>query len=400
VRILNICMNTLLFAAIGLAGAQNADAQEINWEIYGAAQADLVQDFNRVDPAWDDTLRPSKIPTTEGVFGDDGQSFISARQSRFGLRAGRELAGRPFLVKFEFDLFGAGANEGETTFHLQHFYGQWGPILAGRTDTVFMDGDIFPNTIDYWGPPGMVYVRNPQIRYTHTTGAHEFAVALEMPSDDIDPGQIRIIDPSIGANLQGDEEVPDLTGHYRYTGGWGHFQAGALMRSIGYETAGTPGNEPADDAFGWGINLTSNIKLFKSDVIHLGLVYGEGIASYMNDGGVDLAPDGVIGDLTGEPVPLLGYTAYYDHSWNDQWTSSIGYSRTEVDNTSFQAGDAFHSGEYASVNLLYRPDPNLLIGGEVLWGRREDNNGDDGDDTRLQISLRYSFSSNDFRGAS
>ena len=54
------------------------------FEIYGFAQADYVQDFKRVNPAWDDTLRPSRIPTEEGVFGSDGQSIIGVRQSRCG----------------------------------------------------------------------------------------------------------------------------------------------------------------------------------------------------------------------------------------------------------------------------------------------------------------------------
>ncbi len=395
-----LSMSAMLFGAIAFSvlTSQSARAQDskTTFEIYGAAQADLVQDFNRVDPAWDDTLRPSRIPTITGQFGDDGQSIISVRQSKFGVQMNRELAGRPFTLKFDFDLFGAGANEGETTFHLQNFYGQWGPILAGQTYSTFMDPDTFPNTIDYWGPPGMPYVRNPQIRYTYTSGANEFAVALEKPSDDIDPGQIRIIDPAIGLNIQSDEEFPDLTAHYRYTGDWGHFQIGALLRTIGYETLGTPGNEPADDAMGWGLNASANIKLFASDVIHLSVVYGEGIASYMNDGGVDLAPDGVLGSLTGEPLPLLGFVAYYDHTWNDELTSSIGYSRTEVDNTSFQSADAFNTGQYASVNLLYKPDPNLLMGAELLWGQREDNDGAQGDDVRLQVSFRYSFSTNDF----
>ena len=25
-----------------------------------------------------------------------------------------------------------------------------------------MDPDVFPNTIDYWGPTGMMFLRNPQ----------------------------------------------------------------------------------------------------------------------------------------------------------------------------------------------------------------------------------------------
>src|SRR5581483_1256799 len=55
-----------------------------HFEVYGFAQADYIQDFNRVDPAWDATLRPSRIPTTDGKFGSDGQSIISVRQTRFG----------------------------------------------------------------------------------------------------------------------------------------------------------------------------------------------------------------------------------------------------------------------------------------------------------------------------
>jgi hypothetical protein len=113
----------------------------------------------------------------------------------------------------------------------------------------------------------------------------------------------------------------------------------------------------------------------------------------MNDGGVDLAPEGVPGNLEAKAVPLFGVDLYYDHYWNDEWSSSIGWSRTQVDNTSFQSADAFHSGDYASVNLLYTPDPNILMGAEFLYGRREDNDGATGEDYRLQISVKYSFSS-------
>jgi hypothetical protein len=41
-----------------------------------------------------------------------------------------------------------------------------GPLLAGQTNSLFMDGDVFPNTIDYWGPAGMVFYRNVQLRWT------------------------------------------------------------------------------------------------------------------------------------------------------------------------------------------------------------------------------------------
>lgn len=379
-----------------------------SFEIYGFAQVDYIQDFKRVDPAWDATLRPSKIPTTDGIFGDDGQGIISVRQTRFGVRATQPIGGRDLFVRFEFDMFGVGGDAGQTTFRLRHAYGEWGPILAGQTNSLFMDGDSFPNTIDYWGPNGMVFLRNPQIRYTYKTGANQFAIAIEQPSNDIDPGNVRLLDSDIADSLQGDEELPDLTAQWRYTGDWGHVQAAGILRRVGFETAGTPNNEPSDSKVGWGINLTSNIKVFEKDVIHLGAVYGEGIASYMNDGGTDLAPEAdpavappIAGlpppGLRGDVVPLLGLMAYYDHYWNDQFSSSIGYSRVQVDNTNFQEPTAFKAAQYASVNLLYTPSDKILMGGEFLWGTREDKDGEEGEDYRLQLTFKYNFSSNDFR---
>src|SRR5688572_20151188 len=198
-----------------------------NLELYGFVQLDAIQDFNRVNPDWDATLRPSRIPTEEGQFGGDGQSIFSVRQSRLGTKATGMLAGRPYEAKFEFDLFGTGVDAGQTTFRVRHMYAKWGPFLAGQTNTLFMDGDIFPNVIDYWGPTGMVFVRTPQIRWTFlNSNGWEAAVALEHPSDDIDPGRIRVFDEDIAANIQGDEQLPDLTAAVRYGGEWGRVRLG------------------------------------------------------------------------------------------------------------------------------------------------------------------------------
>ena len=369
------------------------------FEVSGFAQLDYIQDINRVDPDWEATLRPSKIPTIPGAFGSNGQSIISVRQSHLTLQANQpDVGGNDLYIKFDFDLFGVGAQAGQTTFRLQNFYGKWGPLLVGRTDTLFMDGDIFPNIIDYWGPPGMVYLRDPQIRLTYKKGPNEFAVAIEEPSNDVDPGNLREIDPSLGG-VQGDEKIPNFTARYRYDGGWGHVQVAGLLRSVGFDTLGTPDNKPSGSELGWGVNLTANFNLTKNSVIHVGGVYGNGIASYMNDGGVDLAPAGQVlvpTSVHAEAVPLFGVMAYFDHKWNEHFSSSIGYSQTQVTNSSLQLPDAFQVGRYASVNLLWRPDPHIMMGAEYLWGQREDKDSATGDDNRVQFSFKYSFSSKDF----
>lgn len=375
------------------------------FEVYGFGQVDYIYDFNRVDPAWDDAFRPSKIPTTDGAFGSDGQSSLSVKQSRFGARASGMAGERPYEGRFEFDLFGTGVDAGQTTFRLRHAYGRWGPVLGGQTNTLFMDGDVFPNVIDYWGPTGMVFVRTPQLRYIISDSPGFYAaVAVEKPGNDIDAGQLRQIDPDLAAGLTNTEELPDLTGQVRWTGDWGHAQLAGIVRQLGFETVGAPDNEPKGDELGWGLNGTTAFKM-GSATGRVGVVYGEGIASYMNDGGMDMAPETttefqppnlVILRGRAEAVPLLGITAYLDYAWSEHWSSAIGYSLTQVDNTNFQEPTAYHRGEYASANILWTPHPRVMTGAELMWGQRTDNGGAKGDDFRLQFSFKVSFTSNDF----
>lgn len=388
----------VVLGALGAPGAMAQQDDKPHVEIYGFVQADYIQDFNRVQPEWAATLRPSKIPTIDGLYGADGQALISARQSRLGVMMNFPTSNKTVYTKFEFDMFGVGDDAGQTTIRLRHAYGQWGQWLAGQTNSLFMDVNIFPNVIDYWGPAGMVFLRNPQIRWTPISNDKKsFAVAIENPSNDIDTGILnREFDPDLVAGIQGVQKIPDFTAQYNAQQKWGHWQVAGILRQISFETANAPGNDPSGSELGWGIDLTGNYKFNKNNDLLAGVVYGEGIATYMNDGGVDLAPGGNIADPDAESVPLLGISVYLNHSWNDRFTSAFGFSQTSVDNTSLQDTDAFNTGQYASANLLYYPTKNVFIGGEALWGHREDNNGDSGDDFRTQISFHYNFTTNDF----
>jgi hypothetical protein len=390
--------STLIITAVGYPA--HAAETGRSFELYGFAQADFIQDIGgRLDPDWDDAFRPSKIGI-DGQFGGDGQSSISVKQSRFGVMGtmptGEKSA--PLDFKFEFDLFGTGADAGQTTFRLRHAYGEWGSLLAGQTNSLFMDGDVFPNTIDYWGPAGMVFYRNVQIRWTpYRADRSHFAIAIERPGNDIDSGNLRLIDGFENAQVQNDEELPDLTAQYRIGGDWGHLQIAGILRKVGYEIRATAADPWTDGSeTGWGINVGSSINTVGKDKLLLQVVYGEGIANYMNDGGMDLAPSasfsaGNVAALRAETVPLTGVVAYYDHYWSEQWSSSIGYSFTEVDNTNFQDPGSFNKGEYASTNLLYYPGDNLMLGGELLWGKRTNNDGASDDDVRFQFTVKYNF---------
>jgi len=135
---------------------------------------------------------------------------------------------------------------------------------------------------------------------------------------------------------------------------------------------------------------SAGIHTFGRDRILLQITYGEAIANYFNDGGNDLGPNGT---LTGAAtIPSLGWMAYYDRYWSDQWSSAVGFSEHRQDNVGGQAASAFQTGQYFSVNTLWSPVPSFMTGLEFLWGTRENNDNNDGNDTRLQLSLKYNFS--------
>jgi hypothetical protein len=378
-----------LLVVIGAAGQVRAEDKP-RLEIYGFIQMDATYDFNRSHPDWTAALRPSKIPVNcpgDPGCGMDGETNFSVRQSRFGVNGFIPTSAGELKTKFEFDMFGVGVDEGQTTIRLRHAYGELGQFLAGQTNSLFMDGDVFPNTIEYWGPAGMIFYRNVQARWTFLKqGGAKAAVALERPGSAIDAGKLNEIDPAFGANVQSWNKYPDLTGQIRQDGSWGHLQAAGILRWLGYDT---PDRSISGHKTGWGINLSGAVHTVGKDSVLAQVAYGEGIANYFNDGGNDLAPRSAAGGA--EALPILGWLLYYDKYWNDKWSSSAGYSVTDQNNSGGQTATAFSKGQYASVNLLHYPAKNVMVGGEFLWGKLELNGGNASHDNRIQFSTKFNF---------
>jgi hypothetical protein len=377
------------------AAAPAKPASEAHLDAYGFIHTDGIYDFKRVDPAWNATLRSSKIPVTcpgDAGCGQHGETILSVRQSRLGFKGYLPTELGELKTWFEFDLFGVGVDAGNTTMRIRHVWaelGQWG---AGQTNSLFMDGDLFPNTIDYWGPTGMVFLRNPQVRWTPVKSeSMKLGVALEAPGAGIDAGKAALIDPTLQAkpwNL-----LPDFTAQFRYTGSWGHVQVSGILRDLGVE--GTVANAQAHrHTVGWGGNLGHVLELgsftdfLRGDQLLAGIVFGYGIANYMNDGGNDIAPTMA---LRPAAVPSLGWTAYYNRTWNEYFTSSVGYSQHRQFNLDGQTATSFTQADYFNVNLLWHPVHQMFVGPEFIWGKRKNKDSQSGTDSRVQISFHYDF---------
>jgi hypothetical protein len=336
-----------------------------------------------------------KLPAFANEFGEDGHFFAGVRQSRFGAKGFVPTDLGELKTIFEFELFGTGVDAGQTTFRLRHAWGELGQIGAGQTWSPFMDPDVFPNEIEYWGPNGMVFFRNVQLRWTPwQKGDSNFMMALERPGASADQGDYA--GHIALQNVKGRFPLPDFSAHYRRAGDWGHVQIAGMLREIKWDDLNADEFDLSGHVTGWGFNVSSNLKIAKKHVARLQVAYGHGVQNYWNDAPVDVGIQSNPGNprtpIVGKALPILGVVAFLDLNWNAKWTSTVGYSLVDIDNSDGQSDDAFKRGHYAVANVLYYPTANVMLGPEIQWGKRENfRDGFTSDDFRVQFSAKYNF---------
>jgi outer membrane DcaP-like protein len=292
------------------AGAQDA-AQSVpisRLDIYGFVMTDLGYDFKTNNPDWFDVNRPSELPSFQDEFGRNGKTYAGVRQTQFGVKGYQSTPMGELKTQFEFDFFGVGPDAGQTTIFPRYFYSEIGAFGAGQTDSPFTDINVFPNTLDYWGPNGTVDFRNVQVRWMPIRGETRLTLALERPGSTQDPGllanRIEV------QNIRGRFPLPDFTGDYRQAWNRGYVKGSWVLRKIKLDDLlPNDGFNLDDSVIGWGV-------------------------------------------------------------WTDKWITSVGYSQLAVDNTILQRPEEFHRGQYAIANLLYSPQEHMLFGGEAQWARR------------------------------
>jgi hypothetical protein len=369
---------------------------ESTFQMYGYVMLDAGYQFNQNHPDWFDVIRPTQLPSFKDEFAPNGKTYFGVRQSRLGVKSTTATKFGELKTQFEFELFGTGVDAGQTTFRLRHAYGELGQFGAGQYWTVFGDTDAYPNSLEYWGPNGLVWFRNIQFRYMPLKGKNAVTIALERPGASGDQGVLadRIELQGIKPKL----DLPDLTGHVRFNRDWGHLQFSGLVRRIKWVDTISDQFDLSGSEVGWGANVSSSLKFGKKDVGRFQVTYGEGVENYMNDAPVDIGikrsnSSDPARPIKGVALPVLGLSTFLDHNWSKQFSSAIGYSMVNIENSEGQAADAYHRGHYALTNLLFYPYENVMVGGEFQWGRRENSrDGFASNDYRIQFSFRYNFS--------
>jgi hypothetical protein len=392
VRRLIIALVLTLVSTATFAQQPAADEPKPRIDIYGFVMLDIGQNFKTINPNWSDTMRVTRLPSAEEQYGKDGSTFAGVRQSRLGFKGFNPTALGELKTTFEFELFGTGVDEGQTTFRLRHAYGELGKFGAGQYWSPFMDIDVFPNTLEYWGPTGMVFFRNVQVRWMPAKG---LTLAIERPGASGDAGVLA--DRIELQNVKGRSPMPDFSGEYRFSGEKGYFEVAGMLGQMKWDDLLDDQYDLSGSATRWGVNFSTNVKFGARTTLRGQLVYGEGIQNYMNDAPVDVGivrnPGNARSPISGEAIPLLGTVLFVDHNWNDKVSTAIGYSSTDIDNLEGQEDTAYRLGQYIVGNVLYSPVPGVMVGGELQWGRREMfRDPYVGEGLKLQFSFKYNFS--------
>ncbi len=368
---------------------------ENTFNVFGFVMLDSGYNFEQIDPNWFDVMRPTKLPSHADEFAPSGTDFFGVRQTRFGVKTTNKTTLGELKTFFDFDMFGVGVDAGQTTIRLRHAYGELGQFGAGQTESPFMDLDVFPNILDYWGPNGMVFFRNVQFRWMPIRGNNSLTFGVERPGASADGGVY-----ADRVELQGIKpkfDVPDFSAQARFTRKWGYVQLAGIFRKISWvDLNKTPTFDLSGTAYGWGVSVSSNLKLGQKTTGKFQVIYGDGVENYMNDAPIDIGVQNNFSNpktpIKGVALPLLGVVAYFDHNWSKRFTSSAGYSLVNISNSNAQLPSDFHQGHYASANILFNPIPKVMVGGEFQFGRRVNfSDGFNVNDYKLQISFKYDF---------
>lgn len=274
----------------------------------------------------------------------------------------------------------------DDTFRLRHAYGQFRDVLAGKTWSTFMDVDASPEEIDFEGINGRINVRQPQLRYFPKIGEDwDLMFSLEDPSPEITGGTAI-------------SQWPDVVVSARRT--WferWHVKTSGVLRNLTGAWDGDPTGQTDDKATGWGFSVSGKTSTqfwneLELDSWMFQLNAGHGIGHYINDldtvGGED-AVFSPTGSLEALPV-FAGYVAY-QHWWKESMRSTLNLSWVNIDNKDFESPEAYKSTFRGAVNLIWSPIPRIDLGGELIWGRRENKNAEDATAFQIQVSTKYRF---------
>ncbi|MCQ3829326.1 hypothetical protein HXX02_07700 [Microbulbifer elongatus] len=337
----------------------------------------------------EDFLVPSTIP----VGGESGAVHYNAhaKSTRLFFKSSTQAGAGRVETHIEIDAMAGGQGDERISNsyaqRLRHAYVNWNMdgdrvLLAGQTWSTFFNVGTLPEGLDFVGPVGTIFERQPQLRYTQGLGSGKVMIAAENPATTLYNG---------AENPYDDNSRPDMVLRYDNSLGDLSYSIASMSRELAYDHA--DGSNESEQ--GYAISLAGKWQLGRDDLRFM-YSYGNALGRYL---GLNSYRGGIIDPIDGS-IDLIdqhgGYVALR-HFWNDQWRSNLVLSATAADNPDTVTDMTPSSYQSLHLNLMYSPVPKMTLGGEYIFASKEVENAsglltdDEGSVQRIQLSVKYVF---------
>lgn len=358
-----------------LPGSIRVPGTDLSLKIGGYVKVDFIQDFDAVGNAFQFKTDTIPVETTSTGNGQGGQNTIHARETRFNFDLQGKTPKGKFRAFVEGDFYGDG-----NSFRIRHAFGEFGNLLGGQTWTTFMDISARPRSLDYEGPDGEIFVRQAMIRWTQPLSNHwKLALAVEQSGS-----QFAV--PS-GMTGSARNNSPDFPVSLRYDKPRGHFQVAGIVRQIRFDGTGTSADVSTT---GLGLNSTFLVNTVGKSALMGQFAFGNGLGRYIESmSGQNV--DAVFRGDTLKALPARTAVLAYTQHWNPHWQSNFAGAIASVSTDASQPGGTIRQTRDIRGNLIWSPYQMVEIGAELLYGKRINRDGSEGDAVRLQFSMIFNF---------
>jgi hypothetical protein len=334
------------------------------------------------------------------VFGtDDSPSFhMDLYQTQVKLEADYiEKNGHSVRALVEFDFWG-----GNGHLRLRKAFVESRNWQIGQNWNNFGDEELWPNIMEWEGPPSGIWLRTPHIKYSNSFKDESwmYQISLEAPITNY------ISFFEIDLDLQEAYQIaPDLTFAIKHKYDWGHLRLSSILRNVRYKK-----NDETDHFLGYGFAFSGIYATETKNNLQFQLVGGKGITAYMTSI-AGLGYDGYSkNDGKFVATPAFGGWVSYEYFFTERLHTNLVFGYTQYNFADVQEfelkveelkerfiqGDFFNFHYYGIVNLMYEPFPRMTLGLELDYGVKNVDfsgifDGEFIDDNQNRNAMRVSF---------
>lgn len=341
---------TSIGANIKLAGA---------YDVYGGLQNSITFNVGNIDVRSDDDTPSFQL--------DMNQTQVKWESTLVTQR------GRDVNVLIELDFLGGNGHA-----RLRKAFVEVKHWQLGLNWNNFGDEALWPNVMEWEGPPSGIWLRTPHIKYFNNFSNPNWIYELSLEAPISDYNRYAELEPLVEDAFQ---NTPDFTAAIAYKRNWGHIRLVSLLRKVNYKLDGN-----LNSFAGYGLGLSGKYQKSLNN-FQFQITGGKGINAYLTT----ISGFGYDGYPTIEDgfnaTPVFGGWASYEYFFTPKLHCNLVFGSTSFEmndlkrfiftgesnqmDTLYLEGNLKNKHYYALFNVMYNFMERLSFGLELDMGTKQ-----------------------------